>query len=203
MGVNSPKYRDYFITINQGAESYDKALEITKETNHKLYALIVHDKDQIWNDETKNWEPKKRHKHIVIELKNPISFQSMQNKFAGAHIETIHYKKSAYQYLIHNTPSSKAEKYQYDTSEIISNNLEAVKLTIETETSELFIETRFLRYIVEGTITPYQFCKRFGLNAYKQYWKAYSDMIFRIDTDEEMQQDIQKEKELIDKESPF
>lgn len=197
--ANSPKYREFFITINKDATCYERALEIAKELNYKLYALIVHDKDKLINengevqqDKNGNDLIKPTHKHLMVELKNPISFNSMQNKFQGAHIDIPKYKKSAYQYLVHNSPNSKGVKYRYDTNEIISNDLNAVKYIIETETSELFQQNRFLTYIAEGTRTPYQFVKRFGLDAYRQYWKPYSEMLSQLDTDEEMQRDLKK-----------
>lgn len=189
MASNSPKNRDYFITINEGAPCYEKALEILKEMNFVLYAYIVHDKDFEVGDNG-DLTPKKTHKHIMVELKNPISFASVQKRFEGAHIEVPKYKKSAYQYLIHNLESAR-EKYQYSTTEIISNNPEEVKLIIETEQVEQFFETQFMTYIVDGTITPYRFVKRFGLNAYKQYWSVYFSMLQEMENDSEMLQDYE------------
>lgn len=184
----SPKTRDYFVTVNESADCYGDCLERLKELNFDLYAYIVHDKDTLENQDG-TVALKRVHKHFVVELKNPISFRSMQGKFPGAHIETIKYKKSAYQYLIHSTANSR-EKYQYPLDAIVSNNIELVKNSIEFEDNELFKETQFLRYIVEGVRTPYQFVKRFGLNAYKQYWKPYSDMLEELPKDEEMQSDL-------------
>lgn len=205
MGANSPKSRDYFITINQGAKCYDDALEIVKNMNIKLYGFIVHDADVIVetdeNGVTKT-TPKLTHIHIMLELKNPVSFNGMQNRFEGAHIEVPRFKKSAYQYLIHNTLNSK-EKYQYPLERIISNDLQSVKFAIESETFELFKENNFLRYIAEGTRTPYQFTKRFGLNAYRQYWKPYADMLENLRTDKEMQIDLDRMQEAIRNELPF
>lgn len=197
MASNSPKYRDYFITINQGAECYDDVEEIVKELNYKLYALITHDKDELIDQETGERTPKPTHKHLMFELHNPVSFNKMQERFKGAHIVIPKYKKSAYQYLLHNSPRSKSEKYQYPLEDIITNNLTEFKLIIESETFELFHENQFIIYIAEGTRTPYQFAKRFGLNAYKQYWKPYNDMLREIDNDPEMTEDIKK---LIDSE---
>lgn len=206
MGTNSPKFRDYFITINKGAPCYEDALEIVKETNYKLFGLIVHDKDVLIEQDETTGEmkqtPKAVHKHIVLEVKNPVSFEAMKNRFQGAHIETIKFKKSAYQYLVHNSPKSK-EKYQYTTDEIISNDLQAVKFAIETEDFEVFKENNWLRYIAEGTRTAYQFTKRFGLNVYKQYWKAYADMLENLNTDEEMQADYRDMLKTIEDEAPF
>lgn len=206
MGANSPKYRDFFITINEGAECYDDALEILKnQLNYKLYGAIYHDKDkivEIGTDGEVHETPKKKHLHIVVEVKNPVSFQAMQNRFAGAHIDTIKYKKSAYQYLIHNSPKSK-EKYQYAVDEIISNDLQAVKFAIETEDYEQFRENNWLRYMAEGTRTAYQFTKRFGLNIYKQYWKPYNDMLENLSKDEEMQKDLEEMMASIEDDLPF
>lgn len=204
--TNSPKYRDFFITINQEAECYEQALEIVKELNFKMYGLIIHDKDFVMDEETGEMtKPKKTHKHIMMELKNPVSFKAMQERFKGAHIEIPKYKKSAYQYLIHNLPTAK-EKYQYDFNEIITNSPIELKATIESETFELFKENMFLQYIADGVRTSYQFAKRFGLNAYKQYWKAFRDMLEQLDVDEEMQSDLKtltEARQVNDDELPF
>lgn len=189
MGANSPKYRDFFITINEGAESYENALLIVKELNLKLYAYIVHDKDILLDENGEVLGPKKKHIHIMLEVNNPLSFEGMQRRFKGAHIEVPKYKKSAYQYLLHNLPSAR-EKYQYPFEDIISNDLEAIKYIIQSETFELFQENKFLIYIAEGIRTPYQFVKRFGLNVYKQYWRPYQDMLEQLETDKEMQLDL-------------
>ena len=126
----------------------------------------------------------------------------MQNKFEGAHIEMPRYKKSAYQYLIHNSRNSR-EKYQYSPDEIISNDLTAVKFYIESEDYEIFKENMWLRYMAEGTRTPYQFTKRFGLNVYRQYWKPYSNMLKELDVDEEMQHDLEAIETALEEELPF
>ena len=39
-------------------------------------------------------------------------------------------------------------------------------------------------------LLSYQFVKRFGLDAYKQYWKPYTDMLAQLDIDEEMKHDL-------------
>ena len=206
MPSNSPKNRDYFITANEGAECYKDFEERIKELNYNLYAWIIHDKDKISqnNNETGEIEelPKRTHKHAVIELKNPISFNSIQKKFPGAHIEVPRYKKSAYQYLIHNSPNSK-EKYQYTLNEVISNNIAQVKQIIESETFELFYENQFLRYIAQGVRTSYSFAKRFGLNAYRQYWKPYSEMLEALKYDKQMQNDLEEMQQILENELPF
>lgn len=202
MASNSPKYRDYFITINKGAPCYENALEIIKELNYKLYALIVHDKDKIIADDGEI-TPKQEHKHLMFELKNPVSFNKMQERFKGAHIVIPKYKKSAYQYLVHNSPNSKGEKYQYSLNEIISNDLVQIEYIIKTEESELFRQNQFLLYIAEGTITAYQFVKRFGLDAYKQYWRPYNEMLINLNDDKEMQRDLEAIKNKLDEELPF
>lgn len=200
--ANSPKYRDYFITINEGAKCYEDVELIIQDLNFVLYGLITHDKDMIIEDDG-SLTPKQKHKHLMIELKNPVSFERMRTRFEGAHIEVPKYKKSAYQYLIHNLPSAK-EKYQYDFTEIITNAPQELKNVIEAETFEMFKENMFLEYIADGTRTSYQFAKRFGLNAYKQYWKAYQDMVALIDTDEELMNDLKTIlKERAERDLPF
>ena len=189
----SPKNRDYFITINQSANCYEEALEILENLNTKVYAFIVHDKDC-----TEDGEIKPTHKHIMLELKNPISFESMQNKFQGAHIEVPRYKKNAYQYLLHESPNSK-DKYQYAFEEIITNQPELVKIYIEANTFELFLENMYLQYIAQGVNTPFRFVQRFGLNAFKQYWNTYSFMISQLQSDEEMKAKINEIKATLEK----
>lgn len=189
MAVSSPKFRDFFITINEGAECYPNALEIVKELNIKLYAYIVHDKDILLDENGSVLGPKQTHKHIMLEVNNPISFEGMQKRFKGAHIEIPKYKKSAYQYLLHNLPTAR-EKYQYPLTDIITNDIESVKYIIQSETFELFQENKFLVYIAEGVRTQYQFVKRFGLNVYRQYWKPYQEMLNELEHDEEMQNDL-------------
>lgn len=201
--ANSPKYRDYFITINQGAPCYENALEIVKELNFKIYALIIHDKDVEYNVETGETTPKQVHKHLMFELKNPVSFEKMKERFEGAHIDIPKYKKSAYQYLLHNSPKSKGIKYNYAFEDIITNAPQELKNIIESETFELFKENMFLEYIADGTRTSYQFAKRFGLNAYRQYWKPYLDMIMNLKDDTEMQHDLDILEEERAKDLPF
>lgn len=192
MSTNSPKYRNYFITANQGAECYADLLERAKEENTTLYALIVHDKDvKIAEDGTA--KPKETHKHLALELKNPVSFNAIQKRFEGAHIEVMKYKKSTYQYLLHNSPKS-GDKYQYAFEEIMSSNPDEVKRIIESEEIEVFQENLFLRYIVQGTRTHYQFVKRFGLTAAKQYWKEYERLLHDMYEDTEMQEDMEAMK---------
>lgn len=200
---NSPKYRDFFITINEGSPCYEDVLDIIHDLNYKIYALITHDKDKVYNIEKQCYEPKKTHKHLMMEMKNPVSFNKMQERFKGAHIEIPKYKKSAYQYLLHNSPKSKGEKYQYDFNEIITNSPQELKVIIESETFELFKENMFLEYIADGTRTSYQFAKRFGLNAYKQYWKPYLEMIMNLANDEEMQHDLELIIQAREEELPF
>lgn len=190
MASNSPRNREYFITINKGCECYDHIQEIIDTLKYKIYAYITHDKDYILN-ENGDMELKKEHKHLMIELENALTFNSIQNKFKGAHIEVPKYKKSAYQYLIHNRPNAR-DKYQYDFTDIITSSPKELKDIIESEDCELFRETMFLEYIADGTITQYQFVKRFGLNAYKQYWSVYNVMIEQLNTDKEMIEDFNK-----------
>lgn len=200
----SPRSRNYFITINESAESYQDALDIIKDMKTTLYAYIVHDKDTEINAEGV-FVPKKTHKHICVELVNGISFESMQKKLKGAHIEVMKYRKASYEYLIHSSPNSK-EKYQYDANEIISNSLDSVKDIISSkEGARLFDESDFITYIAEGITTPYQFAKIFGLKAFKDFWKPYKQMIDESYNDVEMNQDIEKRRQEImnEEELPF
>lgn len=197
MKNETSKSRCFFITANESAECYASMLEAIKDCNYTLYALIKHDKD-VNEDGTF----KKEHYHAMVELANPVSFLSMQKRFKGAHIEIPNFKKSAYQYLVHNSPKSKT-KYQYSLDEIVTNSKESIKSIIESEEIEPFIENNFLRYIAQGCDTQYRFVKRFGFEQYYKYWKTYYQMILELKVDREMQEDFQKVDNALNEEMPF
>lgn len=85
-------------------------------TNVKSYAIVIHDKDLL-----ENWEPKKKHFHIVITFKNATTIGAVAKGLGVEcqYIEKIRTTtKSAMLYLVHrNNP----EKYQYKPEEVVAS----------------------------------------------------------------------------------
>lgn len=193
------RYKEFLITIHQGASCFDYCLDILKSMNVKAYAFIIHDSDKSLDEETGTYHDTPTHKHIMFELVNATSFTSIQKHFSGAQIEIVNFKKKAYQYLLHNTEKSK-EKYQYTFDKIITNNPEYVKAQIEDKIERYFVPSQYKDYIIEGIITPFKFVETFGMDAYKQYWKVYKDMVDAARSDLEMMAALDKRREEIMKE---
>lgn len=96
----------------------------------KAYAFIQHDKDV---DE--NGSLKERHIHLLLCLVNASTVEAVRNWFRGFEddkgmpintlAQPMHDISSSFDYLTHSTEQAIAEgKYQYDPSEVISNNLD-------------------------------------------------------------------------------
>lgn len=167
MSEKSERSRLFLITAHQNAACFCQMQEILTDGKFDLWALIKHDKD-IEEDGTLT----PPHWHAIIECPNARTFNSVRKQFEGAHIEIPNYKKSTYQYLLHNSPNSK-EKYQYDFEKIISNSPESVKDIINSEEYEPFLENKVNEYIVDGTTTVFRFTQRFGFDQFSKYWKSY------------------------------
>lgn len=198
MGV--PRYRNYFITIHKSADCFNNVYDIIDSMNYKIYACILHDKDINLD----NGDIIPPHYHIVLELHNGITFNSCREHFKGAHIKLIDSNINVcYQYLLHNSIHS-LEKYNYDIDQIVSNDIESVKLAITNECGlRVFRESDFLRYIAEGIVDRYSFVKAFGLKVYKSYYKQYADMIHESLLNPIMKEDLKKVEEEILKDLPF
>ena len=148
MGV--PRYRNYFITIHKSAECFNSVYDIIDGLNYKLYACIIHDKDINLD----NGEITPPHYHLVLELKNGITFESCRKKFKGAHIKLIDSNINVcYQYLLHNSIHS-LEKYNYDIDYIVSNDIESVKLAI---TNECGLRVYRKKSLSRNTLKPHSF----------------------------------------------
>lgn len=82
----------------------------------KKYAFIIHDKDLL-----DNWEPKKKHFHIVLTFDNATTIGAVAKGLwvESQYVEKIRTTtKSAMLYLVHrNNP----EKYQYEPKDVIAN----------------------------------------------------------------------------------
>lgn len=118
-------------------EEYKRILTIIKDTMQ--WASIIHDKDI---DEKGEKVGTHRHLQIYSKIQKSISSWSKFLEIKENMIQTIRYKPSAIQYLIHkNNP----EKYQYNKKDIESNfNINAYFKEEEKETGELKILIEFI-----------------------------------------------------------
>lgn len=107
--------------------------------DHSLY--ILHDKDYYTETDVEEWqadhksddcpflvgELKKPHYHIVAWQKSPILLGNAANKFGldSNYIQRSKSLKGAIQYLIHKR---NPEKYQYDSSAIVKNDVDDKEL---------------------------------------------------------------------------
>lgn len=183
------RYKEFFITAHLSAVCYENMIDIVRELNCDLYALITHDKDKTLEGE--EWKDTPTHKHLVLFLKNGTTLKSICNKFEGAHVELVQYKNKAVKYLIHSTDNAR-EKYQYSLDKIISNSIERVEDIINSVEKEHFNEDKVKEYIAEGTTTKFRFLERFGLSAFKQWWKPYEELVRASYLDEEFKTEIER-----------
>jgi hypothetical protein len=107
------KTRSWFLTINEGAESFGTCLQSLASYDKCEYSAILHDKD----------DEEQKHYHICILFENGRTFEQVQKKFKGAHIEMMESKYMSFRYLLH---LDNPEKFQYDIKDVIQrgNNVE-------------------------------------------------------------------------------
>jgi hypothetical protein len=123
---------------------------IISSTDIKAYAYILHDKDKVDTKDPNN-ELKKPHYHFLIQFtKNQRGswFKQFNTDDMGiVFIQTCHDPQSAFNYLIHDTPTAHKQcKYPYDPSERISTieNFETVEKP--DENIELFNDIMEMLY---------------------------------------------------------
>lgn len=149
--------RDWFLTINQGANCFAKIEDCLNSIIGKsdTFAYILHDKDT-----KSNGEATKPHYHVVLLFKNARGFNSIRKTFEGADIEEVRSLSAACNYLMHN---GKPEKYHYDFSEVKSNCIEWFKNQLTEYAKEKFVEDKLLYYMyIEKSDTFLKLCQRFG-----------------------------------------
>ena len=149
------KTRNWFITINKGAECY-QFIDSTS-LNHMPYI--------------KNWYfvihkagLEQEHKHIVFTAKNAIRFNSVKEMFPGANIEVSKDLNASVQYLTHK---NNVDKFQYDKSLVITNNSVQFQKLYNELSKEMFNADNIIEYYEQGCTTFLAFYKRFGANISK------------------------------------
>lgn len=151
------RVRSYFLTINKNAECFDNLADLVAKAigANDYFAYILHDKDTKETGEIV--EP---HYHLLLAFKNARSFETIQRRFTGAHIEETLNIVSAVNYLVHN---GKPNKYAYDKSAIVTNSKNWLETKFQVVKREEFIEDKLPYYIlVEGYDTYLRLCRRFG-----------------------------------------
>lgn len=141
METKPTKTRNWFLTINQEAECFNEVIAITKNYEKCQYSLILHDKD---NEE----QP---HYHLCILFDNARTFDQLQKKYRGAHIEIMESKYSAFRYLLHLDDT---DKYQYEKSELIERGNNVEYYSTHDEYIKLDTES-LLENIENGTIKTF------------------------------------------------
>ena len=98
------------------------------------YAYCIHDKDSLakYNPTDNEEYQRKTHVHIMIALPNTTTYKHAMDIFGGLSAEgkqalntceSINSVRNTYEYLIHNTETSRKQgKYKYDISERITGN---------------------------------------------------------------------------------
>ena len=130
--------RKWFITINDGAESWFKFKDVVKDLTRCKYVYIVHNKEE------------NLHCHIVLNFENARSFESILNTFKGAHIEECKYFNKSIRYLLH---LDDADKLQYDITEIVSNyNFEEIAQFLSVDEFEYLSTESLLTSVLSGEI---------------------------------------------------
>jgi hypothetical protein len=164
MEVKVNKARNWFLTINENAECFSKVKELCSNIEKCQYSLILHDKD---NEE----QP---HFHVCILYENARTFEQVQKKFYGAHIELMESKYKSFRYLLHLDDT---DKYQYDISEVIERGNNVSYYSTHDEYIKLDTES-VLENISNGTIRDfYDAVKLFGIKQATTYRNAINELL--------------------------
>lgn len=166
------KTRNWFITINQNAECFPFVLDLIKSIEKLQYSVIYHDKE---NEE----QP---HYHAFLCFENARTFQTIQNKFQGAHIEIVSSKYLTSRYLLH---LDNPEKYQYSLNDLITNCNQVEYYSNHNEYDKLDTES-LLSAISDGVVfDTFSAIKKFGLKQVNLYRNTIKEVIqeLRLDKD--------------------
>lgn len=160
------KTRKWFITINDGAESWHEFRDIINNQSRCKYAYIVHDKDNA----------EQPHSHIILNYDNARSFENIQKLFKGAHIEPCKYFNQSMRYLVHLDDET---KYQYDFDEIISSyKADELLIIIQSDEFEKLDSETILTAIRDGSVHNITTAvTRWGLHQVKTHQRIIETLI--------------------------
>lgn len=154
------------------------------------YAYCVHDKDY-----TKDGEPRKKHVHMILAFPNTTTEKyamsifeklSANGKKALNKIEQAANIRNAYNYLIHDTETSKKlKKYLYDRSErITGNNFDIGDYEQISQADKDRMLKELCDFVIDNNLTNFadiyvQIVTHFD-SSYFSILKSYSGLIERI-----------------------
>lgn len=178
MEVKVNKIRNWFLTINDGAECFGEVPQILEKYDNVEYSYILHNKD---NEE----QP---HYHVCILFKNARTFECMQRAFKGAHIEVMESKYKCFRYLLH---LDDADKYQYPLEEIHQRGNNVEYYSTHDEYIKLDTES-VLENIANGSIRNiYDAVKLFGIKQANMYKNIIIELIPQTDKNYTSEKEVQ------------
>ena len=137
------------VNVHVTKEGIIEILKDWAKSKQLTYYLVEHDKD-INPDSGK---PTPRHYHIVIKFGNVTKKADIVKKFPLGYIENTRSLRASVQYLIHKND---ADKYQYDWSDIETNDLDLSWAKVTTNTQSDVALTEVLLKIQKGELKEYQ-----------------------------------------------
>lgn len=124
------RYVRYITVTDNNEDNFDKIIKVA-QSSYKYYWYVFHDKDV---DE--NGTLKKKHLHLVVYDNSPATIQKAIKNFEGATlpnlVEACRNGRAMLRYLVHKDDS---DKYQYDSSSVVTNNLNQFLSAIEDSDS--------------------------------------------------------------------
>lgn len=166
------KTRNWFITINKGADCYQNidSISLKQMPYIKNWYFVIHKAGQ-----------EQEHKHVVFTAKNAIRFGSVKEMFPGANIEVSKDINASVQYLTHK---NNVDKEQYDKSLVLSNNPVQFEKLYNELSKEMFNADNIIQYYEQGCTSFLAFYKRFGANISK-YQSLIKNVLSEINSNTE------------------
>lgn len=166
------KTRNWFITINKGAECYQTidSTSLNAMPYIKNWYFVIHKAGL-----------EQEHKHIVFTAKNAIRFNSVKEMFPGANIEVSKDLNASVQYLTHK---NNVDKVQYDLSLVLTNNPVQLQKLYNELSKEMFNADNIIEYYEQGCTSFLAFYKRFGANISK-YQSLIKNVLSEINSNTE------------------
>lgn len=124
------RYTRYVTVTDNDPANFDKIIKVAQSC-YKWYWYVFHDKDTDENGNTK-----KKHLHLVCYDSSPSTIQKSIKNFEGATlpnlVEGCRNGRAMLRYLIHKDDP---DKFQYEPTEVVSNNIKQFLECIEDSDS--------------------------------------------------------------------
>lgn len=173
----------YAVVLQQQDFEKNKELDIKnlnlalQEMAFPYYALILHDKFSVV--ELNGVEDKKKHFHIVIDfgatIKQTTALTRLADKLEVSpniiSIDPLTSVEAMVRYLIHR---DQPEKYQFDSSEILTNNVE---LTNEYLIDQKVITTQYILNWARSGASTYELMENIGVKQFNAFHSTISLLV--------------------------